>query len=91
MKGSAAEIFVIDACDLDLAPGGRFYVFGYLYYIVVVEVEAGDRIVGLWIYGFFLDREGFSLFVKGYDTVFSRVFYIVAEAALFSTLEKLWP
>ena len=79
MEGTPAEVFVVDAGDLDLAAGGGFYVFGYFYDIVVIEVEARYGVVGLGIYGLFLDGEGFAVFVKGYDAVFSGVFYIVAE------------
>lgn len=50
--------------DFQLAPGGGLDIAGNLDHLVVVEVEAGDRIGGFGLGGFFFNAQGAALFIE---------------------------
>ena len=91
MKFAPSEIFIIHAGDLDLASCGGFYIFRNLYHIIVIEIKARHRIVGLRMLRFLLDGKGLAVLVKFYHAVLSRVSHIVAEdgRAVFSDCHSL--
>ena len=55
---AAFEIGAVHVGYLELAPGGRRDRLGDFDHVRIVEVETGDRPVGLRIFGLFLDRSG---------------------------------
>ncbi|MDT4861586.1 hypothetical protein FQZ97_961970 [compost metagenome] len=58
------EVGIVDVGDFQLAPGGRFDRLGDLDHIVVVEVQAGHCVAGLWLLGFLFDGNRVALAVE---------------------------
>ena len=66
---ATAQVLSVDVGDFVLAAGRRLEVGGNVNDLVVVEVEAGHRVVALGLRGLFFDRKGLALRVKLDHTV----------------------
>ncbi|MNZ90986.1 hypothetical protein D3C78_1099590 [compost metagenome] len=73
------QVSLVDAGYLQLAPCRRLHDFGDLHYIVVVEVQAGDRIVGFGLEGFFFDGYGSLVGIELDHTEALRILDLVPE------------
>src|SRR5690554_58275 len=83
------QIGPVYAGDFQFATVAGFYLFGNVYNAVVVEVEAGYRVVGFRVLRLFFDGNGAFFFVELDDTKAFRVFYLVAEnGGAFSALGR---
>ena len=79
LKRSSAEVFVIDARDLDLASGRGLHALRDLNHVVVIEIEARNGVIGLRMLRLFLDRERFPVRVELYHAVLPGILYIIAK------------
>ena len=73
------EVTRVDVGDLELAPGRGPELAGDVAHPVVVEVEPGDRVVGLGVGGLLLDADGAAAPVELDHAVGLRVLHVVAE------------
>ena len=67
------EVDAVDVGDFVLAAGGRLELLGDADDVVVVEVQARDREIGLRLGGLFLDGDGGEVFVELDDAVGPRI------------------
>ena len=79
LERSPAKVLVVDRGDLDLASGRRLYVCRDVNDIVVIEIQARHRIVGLRVLRLLLDGDGLPVLVELDNAVGSGVLDVVAE------------
>ena len=79
LQSAAGKIFIVDACDLDLTTGRRFYICRDLHNIIIIEIQTRNRIIALWLIRLFLDGKCLAVFIKFYNAVFSRISDIIAK------------
>ena len=73
------QIYPVQVGDLQLAPGGWLQRLGALHDLLVIEVQAGDGIVALGLFGLFLDGKGLAGVVQLHHAEPLRVVDVVAE------------
>ena len=73
------EIHLVERGDLQLAPGRRLHVMRHGTDACRIKVQAGYSVVALGHFGLFLDREGFTTFIKLHHTKAFRVIDIVTK------------
>ena len=74
-----AQVFIVHSGDLELATGGRLDVLRDVYHVVVVEIEARDRVVRFRVGGFLLDGDRLAVRVELDHAETFRVADVIAE------------
>ena len=73
------EIDVVHIGDLQLATGRWLDLFGDLHHLIVIEVEAGHRIVGLRLNRLLFDGNRCAFPVKLHHAIAFRILHVVAK------------
>ena len=79
MEGILFEVAPVDVGDLQLAAGGRIDRSRDVDHAIIVEIKAGDRVVGLRLTRLFLDAHGLTVFVERDHAVTLGIGDAVAE------------
>jgi len=79
VEQALVEVCAVDVGDLEFAARGGFDAAGDVDDALVVEVQAGDRVVGFRFGGLLLDGEGLTGVVEVDDAVAFRVAHLVRE------------
>lgn len=83
---AAFEVSLVDGGDFQFTAGRGLYPTGNAHHVVVVEIQAGDCVVTLWLGRFFFDGGHTSFFVEGYYPKALRITDAVAEPGNFTRL-----
>ena len=76
---AALQIDVVDGRNLQLPPGGGGDALRDGDHIVVIEVEAGDGVIGFWALRLLLNGENASLLVELYHSKGLGIGHVIAE------------
>jgi len=79
VKFIVLEVALINVGDLQLPARGRLERFRDLHDLVIVEIQAGDRIVGFRLCGFFLDIVGLPFASRWTTPLALRILHPVSE------------
>lgn len=81
LDGQAAllQVKLVVAVGFQLGSGAGFNSFGGFHHLVVVEVQARDGKVALWVGGFFFDVGGFARLVKRHNAIVLRIGDVVRK------------
>ena len=79
VQATLVEVEPVQVCDLEFSALGRLEVASQGDDVLVVKVEAGDRVVGLWRRGFFLEGEDLAVRGELDDAVGLGLCYMVTE------------
>ncbi|MNT57316.1 hypothetical protein D3C72_1946780 [compost metagenome] len=79
MQIAALQVSVVDVGNFEFTTMGRLHLLRDPHHIVVVEIKAGDGVIGFRMQGLFFDRNGFTIVIKLNHTKTLGVRYVVAE------------
>ena len=79
MKSIPAQVFIVDAGDLDFSSGRGLHVPGDLHHLIIIEIEPRHRVITLWILRLLLYGQRFTVVVELHHAVLSGVTDIVPE------------
>ena len=73
------KIGTIDVGDLEFAARRRLDAGRDVHDVVVVEIQAGNRVVGLRLLWLFLDAERHAIAVEMHDAITLRILHVIGE------------
>ena len=73
------QVHIVQGSDLQLAAGGGLYLLCHLHHFLVVEVQAGDGVVGLGVCGLFFHAQHLAVLIKLHDAKALGVLHVIAE------------
>ena len=89
VKRTVLKIHAVEVGDFQLAARGRFDLLCQLHDTLVVEIQAGNRIVRFRLFGFLFNRNHVTCLVKFHDTETLRVINIITEYSRLTVLCRL--
>jgi len=79
IKLALLQIGLVDRGDFQLATRTGFDRFSDIDHLIIVEIEAGDGVIALWLDGLFLDADGFTSLVELNHAVALGVLHMIGK------------
>ena len=64
VERAVLEVHAVEISDFQLAACRRLDLLCQIYDTLVVEIQTGNRVVGFWLFGLFLDRNDMPIIIK---------------------------
>ena len=79
VERAVLEVHAVKIGDFQLAACRRLDLLCQIYDTLVVEIQTGNRVVGFWLFGLFLDRNDMPIIIKLHDTETLRIVDVITE------------